>query len=195
MDFFKNRVITKGDWVIIGGALFLLILISAAYFLMLNVVKGEIEQVRVEISKTQGELNEARLIAAKRDGLIKEIEQVKQKISNFEDKLPTDKEIPRLLSQFQQIAELNGMKYMSINAEPMDEKELYVRIPFKVRVNGGYPVIGEFLRSLEFGNRFIKVEDLDIGPQDKGSSEASFVISTYMFVTKEKTGESGVTQS
>jgi Tfp pilus assembly protein PilO len=70
-----------------------------------------------------------------------------------------------------------------------------VRIPFKVRVKGAYPEIGEFLRSLEFGSRFIKVEDLDIGPENKGASEASFVISTYMFVSKSKQSESGVTQS
>ena len=117
------------------------------------------------------------------------------KISKFEERLPTDKEVPRLLRQFQQIAESSGVKYQSITAEPIEERDVYVRIPFRVKVRGFYPEIGEFLRSLEFGKRFIKVEDLDIGPQEKGNSEAHFIISTYMFVNDHKQAEGGVTQS
>ncbi len=195
MDFFKNRVITKTDWIIIGVSLFLLVLVTLVYFVALSFAKGQMNQVQAKITAKQAELNEARVIASRKDGLVKEIEQVKEKISSFEDKLPTDKEVPRLLRQFQKIAELSGVKYQSITAEPIDEKELYVRLPYRVSVKGAYPQIGEFLRSLEFGSRFIKVEDLDIGPEDKGESEANFIISTYMFVSKEKGSEGGVTQS
>lgn len=195
MEFFKNRVITKTDWIIIGISLFLLVLVTLVYFVVLSFAKGQIEQMQAQIGAKQAELNEARLIASRKDDLVKEIEQVREKISNFEDKLPTEKEVPRLLRQFQQIAELSGVKYQSITAEPIDEKELYVRLPYRVSVKGAYPQIGEFLRSLEFGNRFIKVEDLDIGEEEDGSSEAKFIISTYMFVSKAKESEGGVTQS
>jgi type IV pilus assembly protein PilO len=195
MNFFKNRAITKADWIILGAACFLLVLVSLVYFLAMGLLDDQITQLDKQIAAKQAEVNEAEAVAARKEGLLAEITQVRQRIRNFEDKLPTDKELPRLLNQFQQIAELSGVKYQSITAEPIDEKELYVRIPFKVKVEGTYPVIGEFLRSLEFGNRFIKIEDLEIGPQEKGSSEANFIISTYMFVNKEKTSESGVTQS
>ncbi|RJP17968.1 MAG: hypothetical protein C4520_15285 [Candidatus Abyssobacteria bacterium SURF_5] len=195
MNFFKDRTVTKLDWIIIGSSLFLLVLITLLYFVVKSFVGEQIEQLHVQITAKQQEVTEARAVAARKDGLLAEIDQVREKIVRFEEKLPTDKEIPRLLNQFQQIAELSGVKYQLINAEPIDEKDLYVRIPFKVKIEGTYPVIGEFLRSLEFGNRFIKIEDLDIGPQQKGASEANFVVSTYMFVNKEKTSESGVTQS
>jgi hypothetical protein len=55
--------------------------------------------------------------------------------------------------------------------------------------------MGEFLRSLEFGDRFIKVEDVNIGPEEEGISEAKFTISTYMFVSNEVLSQSGGTQS
>jgi len=195
MNFFKDRTITKGDWIIIGSALFLLVLVTLVYFVAISLVRGQVDELRAKVAVEQGKVDEARAVAARKDGLLAEIKMVREKIINFEDQLPTEKEVPRLLNQFQQIAELSGLKYQMITAEPIDEKELYVRIPFKVKVDGTYPVIGEFLRSLEFGNRFIKVEDLNIGPEKKGTSEANFIISTYMFVHKEKTGESGVTQS
>ncbi len=195
MNFFKNRTVTKLDWIIIGSILFLLVLVTLAYFLVSMNLQGKIKELDAQIQVEKQKVDEAMAVAARKEGLMAEIAMVRRNISDFEEKLPTDKEVPRLLNQFQQIAELSGLKYQLITAEPIDEKDLYVRIPFKVKVDGTYPVIGEFLRSLEFGNRFIKVEDLKIGPQKKETSEANFIISTYMFVNKEKMSESGVTQS
>ncbi|MBI4831099.1 MAG: type 4a pilus biogenesis protein PilO [Candidatus Lindowbacteria bacterium] len=196
MEFFKDRVITKADWIIIGVSLFALLIVTLLYFLGLSYGKGQIKEVDTQIAAAQARVAEARAIAAKRDTLVRELAQVRQRISTFEEKLPTEKEVPKLLDQFQQIAELSGVKYRLITAEPIDEKEsLYVRIPFKVKVDGAYPEIGVFLRSLEFGNRFIKVENVDIGPEKGGRSEANFVISTFMFVTREEASESGVTKS
>lgn len=195
MSFFKNRTMTRGDWVIIGGVLFVLVLFTLVYFVATNVLRTQIDDVQAQINKKMAEVKDAQAIAARRDELVAELAQVRRKISRFEDKLPTEKEVPKLLSQFQQIAELSGVKYQSITAQPVDEKELYVRLPFKVKVAGPYPVIGEFLRSLEFGNRFIKVEDVVIGPEKKGESEANFVICTFMFINRETTSESGVKQS
>jgi Tfp pilus assembly protein PilO len=195
MELFKDRVVTKTDWLIIGAVALLLVVITAVYAVALSFTRQEIARLDTEVTETQAKLEETRRIAAKRDGLIEELAAVRDMIARFEEKLPTEKEVPKLLSQFQQIAELSGVKYQTINAEPIDERDLFVRIPFKVEVMGRYPEIGEFLRSLEFGDRFIKVENLDIGSEAKGDSEAYFIISTFMFVTTEPSAESEVTQS
>lgn len=195
MDLFKNRVITRVDWIIIGISVFLLIVISLAYFLAASVLDEQINQVNKQIIEAQTKLSETRAVAARKDGLLRELQEVRAKIASFEGKLPTEKELPRLLNQFQSIAEQSGVKYRSITAEPIDEQELYVRIPFKVKVEGAYAEVGEFLRSLEFGNRFIKVETIEIGPEKKGRSEANFIISTYMFVSNDVLSQSGGTQS
>jgi len=192
---FKNSVITKVDWIIIGVSLFLLMMVTVVYFLAVSFVKTRVDQLSGEVVAAEKQLSETRQIAAKKDGLLKELEEVREKIARFEETLPTEREVSQLLTQFQRIAELSGVKYQSITAEPVDEKETYLRIPFKVRVKGKYPQIGKFLRSLEYGNRFIKVEDLNIGPEKEGRSEAKFIISTYMFLSTEEPVESGVTQS
>ncbi len=195
MDFFKDRVITKVDWIIIGVSLFLLVIISLVYLLAAGFLGEQIKQVNGHIAEAQAKLSETRAIAARKDGLLKELREVRAKISSFEGKLPTQKEVPRLLNQFQRIAEQSGVKYRSITAEPIDDQELYVRIPFRVRVEGAYPEVGEFLRSLEFGNRFIKVENIEIGPEKTGRSKARFIISTYMFVSEDVLSQSGGAQS
>lgn len=195
MDLFKNRVITKVDWVIIAASLFLLVIISIFYVLLVSYMNGQIADVTQKIIEAEAKLEETRAIAARKEILLQELQEVRQRIASFEGRLPTEKEIPKLLNQFQQIAEQSPVKYRSITAEPIQEQELFIRIPFKVQVDGTYPAIGEFLRSLEFGDRFIKVENVEIGPEEEDGSEANFTISTYMFVSNDVLSQSGGTQS
>jgi Tfp pilus assembly protein PilO len=195
MDLFKDRVITKTDWIIIGLSVFLLVIVSAGGLLIIGMINGGTELVNIQIAEAQTNLAETRAIAAKREGLLKDLQEVRQRIASFEGRLPTEKEVPKLLNQFQRIAEESGVRYSSISAEPIEERDLFVRIPFKVKVEGSYPQIGEFLRSLEFGDRFIKVDKIDIGPEENSRNEANFTISTYMFVNNDVLSQSGGAQS
>jgi len=195
MDFFKDKVITKIDWLIIGISLFLLVMLTLGYFFAVSYVRNQISQKNEEIQvlvKKKADLEKKRIEI---DKIEIEIEEMKKTVAGFEGRLPTDREIPRLLSQFQKTAEGSGVEYQLVKAEPIMEKTLYFQIPFTVKVRGKYPEIGEFLRSLEFGDRFIRVDDIKIDEEDEGDSAASFVISTYMFITKTETSESGETQS
>lgn len=195
MDFFKDRIITKIDWLIIGVSLFLLVMLTLGYFFAMGSVKNEISQLDKEITDKKTELADLQEKKAQIDIIEKEIEEMRRIVASFEGRLPTDKEVPKLLRQFQKIAELSGVKYQLVKTEPIIERDLYITLPYTVKVYGAYPEIGEFLRSLEFGDRYIKVSSIKIEKEEKGDSEASFVISTYMFITKDETGKSGVKES
>ena len=195
MDFFKDRVITKIDWLIIGISLFLLVMLTLGYFFAASYVRNQISQKNEEIQtlvKNKADLERKKIEI---DKVEIEIEEMKKTVAGFEGRLPTDKEVPRLLNQFQKIAERSGVEYQLVKAEPLMEKKLFIQIPFTVKVQGKYPEIGEFLRSLEFGDRFIRVDDIRIEEEEKSESAASFVISTYMFISTSETSESGEKES
>jgi Tfp pilus assembly protein PilO len=195
MDFFKDRVITKVDWLIIGVSLFLLVMLTLGYLFAVAYVRNQISEKEDVIAKLTAEKADLESKKAQIDVVEKEIEEMREVVASFEGKLPTDKEVPKLLKQFQKIAELSGVKYFLIKSENIVEQNLYIRIPFTVNVKGKYPEIGEFLQSLEFSDRFIKVDDVMIDEEDEGESEASIEISTFMFITQEETSKSGVEQS
>ncbi len=195
MDLFKNRVITKVDWAIIIGSVVLLAIASGLGLLATSYMGRQIDLSKTMIAEAQTKLSETRAIAARKEGLLEDLQEVRKRIASFEGRLPTEKEVPKLLNQFQRIAEASGVRYTSITAEPIQEKDLFVRIPFKVEIVGAYPQVGQFLRSLEFGDRFIKVDTVDIGPEEGSRNEASFTISTYMFVNKDVVSQSGGAQS
>ena len=162
-----------------------LIIISLGYFVVAGVLDKSLEEMNQQITEAQERLADTRIVAAKKDGLESELVQVKDEIASFEGRLPTEKEVPKLLNQLQRIAGASGVKYKSITAESIAEHDLFVRIPFKMKVEGSFVEIGDFLRRLEFGDRFIKVEKIDIGPEKDGRSETTLAISTYMFVNKK----------
>ena len=49
-------------------------------------------------------------------------------------------------------------------------------------MRGRYPQFGEFLKNLEFGERFIKIESLHVHQEKDSVSSATFAISTYTFL-------------
>lgn len=190
IDLFRNRVITRTDWIITGiaGAV-LLVIVLLNVFLIRTTLANAIEQTSLDRDQRQQQVAEARLVASKEEGLRRENEEVGALVEEFKLRLPTEQEIPRLLENFQMVAAETGVKYQSITAMPLDESpSLYVKIPFRLIVTGSYAQIGSFLERLEFGKRFIKIEDISIGPEKEDMNETKLSLSTYMFIEKE--GES-----
>jgi len=130
MDFFKDRIITKVDWLIIGVSLFLLVMLTLGYVFANNYVQNQVAQLDKEIAGKKAELADLRQKEAQIDKIEKEIEEMRKVVASFEGRLPTDKEVPKLLRQFQKIAELSGVKYQLVKTEPLVEKDLNRLMPF-----------------------------------------------------------------
>jgi len=61
-------------------------------------------------------------------------------------------------------------------------------IPYQVVAKGSFHQIVAFINLLEKDQRYLKISDLDIGPEKAGICEAKFVLSTFRFVEQEDTG-------
>lgn len=185
MDYFRGTVVTTVDLIICGAAVVVLLIFTAIGFALVHSARTDLAALDQEVQSLTQQVAEARAIAERQDELADRIARVKAQVVDFEERLPTQREIPRLLDSFQEVASLSGIQYQRIVAEAPQEQPLYVKLPFTVNVRGRYPELGEFLKNLEFGERFIKVENLTIGEEDDGVSEATFSISTYTFVEEE----------
>ncbi len=106
--------------------------------------------------------------------------------------LPKKAEIPALLSSMQDQAELSGVEVLALNMEAELPEELYVRIPIRVEVVGGYHAIAKFFKSMSDLRRIVNVENLSLAPA-KGQTDdgrtamkvkAKFVASTFRYPDK-----------
>lgn len=182
MDYFRNTVVTTIDLAICGGIALLLLITTGVMVAVLASSRGKLRVIDQEIVRLAQDLAQAQEVAARQDELAAEIEEVKGQIKEFEAQLPTQREIPRLLDSFQQVAALSGIQYQKIVAESAQEQPLYVKLPFTVQAYGRYPQFGQFLKDLEFGERFIKVESIKLEQEKDSFSKATFRISTYTFI-------------
>ena len=111
------------------------------------------------------------------------IAELTAKISLFEQRLPENKDMPKLLAFFRQAADDSGTKFVSINALASITSEYYIEIPFTVVVKAKYHPLGQFMNKTENSERFMRVDDVDIKSTNDETylHEATMKISTYMF--------------
>lgn len=185
-EFFKETTITREDWQRVGLGVGAIVLLTVAFiFLYFFPTKKEIKRLEAELVNKKTQLTEAQQVASKKEMLQKRIESIRAQVKNFEERLPTEKEIPQLLEKFRSMAEEAGIQFVSITAMPIEEKPHYLRIPFRVKMAGNYKALGSFLKDIELGKRFIKIETISITSERKGGSQGLLTLSTFMFSNEE----------
>lgn len=113
----------------------------------------------------------------------KQIADLKAQIASFEQKLPNDKEIPKLLVFLRDAANDSDVEYVSIVAQPLVPSEFYIEIPFNVVLKGKYHNVGQVINKIENYERLMKVDGVDISSGNEKNLEhnVAFKLSTYVF--------------
>ncbi len=102
--------------------------------------------------------------------------------------LPKRDEIASFLGSIQEQGELSGLEVMSFNVENEIPEELYIKIPVRMEVRGGFHSVTKFFKSVSELRRIVTVEDLALVPERDVRDEsapmrlkARFVAATYRY--------------
>jgi type IV pilus assembly protein PilO len=102
--------------------------------------------------------------------------------------LPKRDEIASFLASIQEQGELSGLEVLSFNVENEVPEELYIKIPVRMEVRGGFHSITKFFKSVSELRRIVTVEDLALIPvrdlKDENAPtrlKARFVAATYRY--------------
>lgn len=92
---------------------------------------------------------------------------LESKIDYYEKKLPTEKEIPKLLEKLSDMAAETDVKIIAIT--PVQESKgqapqmgIYQAYTIKISAKCGFHELGRFLQILETGDRIMKVSNIEI---------------------------------
>lgn len=183
LDFFKGTVTAK-DWAFVGAVLGITGLLCAGFYF--GVYKAQQEKLLVAqetLAETVGELKEARSIRAKFDEFKLEADKATKLVEMFEDRLPEEREIPRLLEQFEKKGDDLGLTVELTQLPSMTDANKET-IPYEIIARGDFHEIVQFINLLERDQRYLKVSNLDIGEEIAGISEATFQLSTFRFIQR-----------
>ncbi|MEA3364989.1 MAG: type 4a pilus biogenesis protein PilO, partial [Candidatus Hydrogenedentes bacterium] len=134
IDFLKGTVTPK-DWMFVGVVLGLTVLLGAAfYFLLYQPELERLDKTTKELAQARQELQKAQRLAANIDNLRKETARIMELVSDFEERLPSQREIATLLTQFEDIAADVGGLDVEMRAQTPRLEGAKLAIPYRIVV-------------------------------------------------------------
>lgn len=185
-DFVKGTV-TPRDWINVAVALGIAIVLAVlGFYFGINPMKADIIAKNQELDSLKIQLREARDLEKDIERLREEEKKWGEVVELFQERLPEKREIPRLLRQFEQLGSDIGLS-VELSQESSTRDASKETIPYSVVARGDFHQIVTFINLLEREQRYLKISDLNIGPQENGQSEASFTLSTFQFLQSTST--------
>lgn len=181
MDFLKGTVTPK-DWLATAGILSVSAILAAAFWVFVHAgQRAEIAQIKADDAQITNDLREARKFNAEIASLREETERIEKLVGDFEERLPSRREIPTLLKEFEKMAaEVEVDVELAPLARSKDARK--ETIPYSIVARGNYHQVANFVNRLERFKRYLKVSDLNIAPNEDGVTEARFTLNTYRFL-------------
>ena len=174
----------------------LIILIIYFQFLLKPRIRSLI-LVSSQVSQTFKKLNQAKEDIANISKFNKRTEKLKEKISSYEENMPTQKEIPALLSELSRFAKETNVKILAILPleEPKEQESLevpgqepYFEVPIHIEARAKYHNLGFFINKLETTGRFMKISDIEIqsNPATPRLHNIQLIVSAYCLPESKK---------
>ncbi len=181
IEFLKGTV-TPQDWIAVGVILAATALICAGFYVL--VYQGMVEEhqsLQEDLESLEQDLARAQEISENFAALEEETQKFQQLVQDFERRLPANREIPQLLSRFEDLANDVGLEVQveQLQRQTDPRKET---IPYQVVAFGDFHQIVQFINELERFERYLKVSDIEIEEEEALVSRASFKMSTFRFI-------------
>ena len=181
IEFFRGTVTPK-DWAFVAVVLSIGALLAAGFYLVLyDRWSVDLAELDTRVKDLEGQYSEALQIKNDIEALRDESENMNTLVTQFEKRLPEEREIPQLLSQFETQGDDLGLR-VELATMPTEVAKGKETIPYKVTVYGDFHQIVSFINLLERDERYLKISDIDLGEEEAGVSEATFTLSTFRFI-------------
>src|SRR5262245_64377757 len=109
-----------------------IVIVAAAYFLLLAPVEAEVAQYRAQLATRQSEIARSKAIVADLLKYRREVQELEARLNALKDRLPGEKEIPTLYRSVSDAATASGLAVSLFQPRPPVVKDYYSEIPIAV---------------------------------------------------------------
>ena len=152
----------------------------------------ELKRLDASIVKLDNEIKNSEVKIRKLDTLKIENARLKRRLAELQEQLPEEKEVSNLLKQISDLGLKSGLDILLWKPEPRkpEPSGLYVEIPVKVEVIGGYHNLGVFFSHISRITRIVNISDIKISSPEakKGIHliKAGFTARTFSAMTESE---------
>ena len=167
-----------------------------AWWLVFRPKNARHEEMVREIEARQAKLQELNKATATLGDLKKEITALDEGVRFFRSKLPSEKEIDKVLQEVWRVAESNRLTTKSIRTGKSDSKPLftdpaspYAEQPVSIELEGPFTGLYGFLLALESQSRIMRIQKMSVAKLPKeaeGRVRADCVVSVFFEKSRQE---------
>lgn len=172
------------------GLILLLAIALASYFLAWKPKKPELDQVRAEEGTLLQTLEQKARKAANLEAYRVQLKEMEQSFGAMLRQLPNKTEVPNLLVDISQQGTASGLEQKLFQPSQQINKDFYAELPIKIKLQGSFHSVGNFVSGIAALPRIVTLHDLEIKPagKDKGLDqlEVNVTAKTYRYLDEEE---------
>lgn len=140
----------------------LVVLAWFAYIYMLKPASAEITRQQIQINTKLAKLNELEKLSGAADDAGRQLSKLAEAVRFFQDKLPPESEIHKVLESITLIAQKQGLNCGKISAMKSKNCNGYIEQPLNMELSGSFRSFYNFLIEAEKLQRIIRVRELEL---------------------------------
>lgn len=144
------------------GVIGLVVLLGAAYFLLIAPFSIRVQSLGSQRDSLRVEVAQNKIIIADLVRYRREAEELETRLDLLKERLPNEKETPRLYRTLSEAAIQSGLAVSLFQPRPPKEQDYYYEIPIALTAEGGYHQLGEFFERVAALPRVVTLAELKL---------------------------------
>jgi len=164
------------------GVMFLVMASGGSYYFLLSPAMAAVDRLRQEKVDLERKVFQGRLESRNLAGFEAKAKALEQRLKAARERLPTEKEIPKLYRQISDLATKDGLAVSLFQPKPPQVKDYYAEVPVLITAEVGYHQLGAFFAKLARLPRIVILSDFKLQGIDRptGSILAELTLHTYL---------------
>jgi len=137
-------------------------ILAVFWFALYSPTLDSIDKNKKRVDALQREKQSLAEFKRKKAKVLAELETLSSRLTEAQDKLPKDAEIPSLLQRIHNQAKTAGLEIKRFQRKPDSQKDFYVEIPVEMELAGTYDNLADFFFYIGRMTRIVNVSDISM---------------------------------
>lgn len=175
---------------VIAYVVIFIVVIGIGYYFWLSDDQQQLAQGQQQEQKLRTEFKEKAAKAENLDEYQAQLQQLTRTFNTLKLQLPGKTEIPNVLQDISQTAQIDGLKQNLFRPENEVKKDFYAEVPIQIQLEGSYQQFGKFVSDVSGLLRIVTIHNIGIRPQGSGATGNNLVMTltakTYRYLEADE---------
>ena len=191
MDLNELELENVGSWPALYRGVFIAlvcsIFVGAFYYYVIIPQQDELKVVQAKEQELKKQFTVKAALSSNLEAYKEQLVEINVIFEGLVNKLPSTKEIARLLDDISFIGADNGLQVKSINwGKQKDAGELSVEVPISIQVVASYDQLGDFAADIAALPRIVILDDLRLTKAENEQLTFNVIAKTYRYKGENK---------